>query len=306
MAIPTTRTKAKGEIIIIGEKCEGCGLCVSVCKDFSLLIRDNKVSLSDSSLFGCVACGHCMAICPNGAIEIQGRELSVKDLYILPGKESSATYEQLLNLLKTRRSIREFKEKPVGRDIIDKILAAASTAPMGIPPSDVNVLILDSPEKVRKFSEDYCKYLESIRWFVSKWFLTIMRPFVGKSNSELFQGFIRPLFQIYIGSMKKGEDLVTYDAPLAMYFYGSPYCDPADPLIAATYAMIAGEPLGLGTCMLGGIHPLIQYGKKGKEFREKHGIKSASREGLFVIFGYPKVKYRKGIRRTFASVDTPE
>jgi nitroreductase len=212
----------------------------------------------------------------------------------------------LLNLLKTRRSIREFKEKPVGRDIIDKILAAASTAPMGIPPSDVNVLILDSPEKVRKFSEDYCKYLESIRWFVSKWFLTIMRPFVGKSNSELFQGFIRPLFQIYIGSMKKGEDLVTYDAPLAMYFYGSPYCDPADPLIAATYAMIAGEPLGLGTCMLGGIHPLIQYGKKGKEFREKHGIKSASREGLFVIFGYPKVKYRKGIRRTFASVDTPE
>jgi nitroreductase len=117
----------------------------------------------------------------------------------------------------------------------------------------------------------------------------------------MFRRFVRPLFEIYTGSMKKGTDLVTYDAPLAMYFYGSPYADPADPLIAATYAMIAGESLGLGTCMLGGIHPLIQYGKKAEKFRKKHGIRFKSREGLFVVFGHPKVKYLKGIRRTFAS-----
>jgi ferredoxin len=306
MAIPTTRTKDKGEITIMVEKCDGCGLCVSVCKDFTFQIINNKVALSDSSLFGCVACGHCMAICPTGAIEVHGRELSVDDLFNLPDRKSSASYDQLFNLLKLRRSIREFKEKPVDKAIIDKITDLAATAPMGIPPSDVNVLILDSSEKVRKFSEDYCAYLESIQWYVSKWFLAIMRPFWGKTTDELFRRFIRPLFQIYTGSMKKGEDLVTYDAPLAMYFYGSPYCDPADPLIAATYAMIAGESLGLGTCMLGGIHPLIQYGKKGKLFREKHGIRFASREGLFVIFGYPRVKYRKGILRTFASVDTPD
>jgi nitroreductase len=103
--------------------------------------------------------------------------------------------------------------------------------------------------------------------------------------------------------MRKGIDLVTYDAPLAMYFYGSPYSDPADPIVAATYAMLAAETLGLGTCMLGGIHPMIQNGKKAREFREKHGIKFASREGLFVIFGHPKVKYQHGIRRTFASVE---
>jgi ferredoxin len=306
MAIPTTRTKVKGEITINGENCNGCGLCVSVCKDFGLQLIDDKVTLSGNSLFGCVACGHCMAICPTGAIVIQGRELSVDDLFVLPDKESFASYDQLLNLLKSRRSIREFKDQPVGKAIIDKITDFAATAPMGIPPSDVNVLILDTQVKVRKFSEDYCTYLESIQWFVSKWFLAIMRPFLSKTNNELFHRFVRPLFQIYTGSMKKGEDLVTYDAPLALYFYGSPYCDPADPLIAATYAMIAGESLGLGTCMLGGIHPLIQYGSKAKKFREKYGIKSESREGLFVIFGYPKVKYQKGIHRTFASVYTPD
>ena len=103
--------------------------------------------------------------------------------------------------------------------------------------------------------------------------------------------------------MKEGENVVTYDAPLAIYFYGSPYCDPADPIVAATYAMIAGESLGLGTCMLGAIHPLIQSGKPAGRFREKYGIRFKSREGIFVIFGYSSVKYSKGITRTFASVN---
>jgi len=305
MPIPTSRTKEKAEIRIYPNKCNGCGLCVSVCKDFSLQLVDEKITRTESPLFGCIGCGHCMAICPREAIEIYGRELSPDDLFELPKTESAADYDQLFNLLRRRRSIREFKEKHVEKALINKIINAAGSAPMGIPPSDVNILILDTPQKVRKFSEEFCDYLESIRWLVSKWFLALMRPFLSKANNDLFTRFVKPLFEIYIGSMKKGIDHVTYDAPLAMYFYGSPYCDPADPLIAATYAMIAGESLGLGTCMLGGIHPMIQNGKKAKKFREKQGIKFASREGLFVIFGYPKVKYQKGIHRTFASVYTP-
>jgi nitroreductase len=101
--------------------------------------------------------------------------------------------------------------------------------------------------------------------------------------------------------MQQGLNLLNYDAPLEMYFYGSPYTDPADPIVAATAAMYAAESLGLGTCMLGGVHPLIQNGKRAKTFREKYGIRCTSREGLFVIFGYPSVKYKKGINRTFAS-----
>jgi len=91
---------------------------------------------------------------------------------------------------------------------------------------------------------------------------------------------------------------------LLIYFYGSPYSDPADPVVAATYAMIAGESLGLGSCMLGAIHPFIQNGKRARRFRESHNIKYKSREGLFVAFGYPAVKYSKGIKRTFASSET--
>ena len=46
---------------------------------------------------------------------------------------------------------------------------------------------------------------------------------------------------MFTDGMKSGVNWVTYDAPLAIYFYGSPYCDPADPIVAATYAMLAAE-----------------------------------------------------------------
>lgn len=304
MAIPTSRTSENAEIIINTELCNGCGVCVSVCKDFNLILENGKVKLSGTPVFGCMACGHCMAICPNDAIHIFGRTLSPEDLFNIPRRNDAASYGQLLALLQRRRSIREFRDKCVEPEKAEMILTAAKTAPMGLPPSDVNVLVFDSKEKNHAFAKDFCEYLEGLRWMVSDWFLTLMHPFWSKASDKMFRDFLRPLFDVYIGNMRNGSNVVNYDAPLAMYFYGSPYTDPADSIIAATYAMIAAESLGLGTCMLGGVHPFIQKGKKAKLFREKHGIRFQSKEGLFVAFGYPAVKYAKGIRRTFASVVT--
>ena len=295
MAIPTSRTKVEAQISILSEKCSACGLCESVCKSFCLKIENKKLEKTENSLFGCIGCGHCMAICPNDAIEIKGREIEPQNLIKIPSKENSANYQQILNLMYRRRSIREFQDKDVDMQTIEQIIEAAQTSPMGLPPTDVNVLIMHGKEKINNFVKDYSEYLKGLRFMSSKFFLTLMRPFWWKENDELFKGFIKPLFDIYIDDFKKGENFITYDAPLAMYFYGTPYSDPADPIVTATYAMLAGESLGLGTCMLGGIHPFIINGKKAKKFREKHQIKFKSKEGLFVIFGYPKVKYQKTI-----------
>jgi ferredoxin len=303
MSIPTTRTEEAATVTIDFEKCDGCGKCVAVCKDFEFELINGKTSLVKQPLFGCIACGHCMAICPEGAIQVTGRCLSPDDLFPLNGTAVKADYPSLHQLLQTRRSLREFKDLPISREIIDLIIASAQTAPMGVPPSDVNLLVLDSKEKVRQFSSDYCILLARNRWLVSDWFLALMRPFYGKQNDQLFRKFLRPVFDIYIGSMSKGENVVTYDAPVAIYFYGSPYCDPADPIIAASYAMLAAESLGLGTCMLGAIHPFLQSGFGVKGFKKKYGIRYKSREGLVLIIGYPRIKYSRGIRRTFANVD---
>jgi ferredoxin len=303
MAIPTSRTHEVARLIFSDERCTGCGLCVEVCKDFGIRIEDGKARPAEHPLFGCIGCGHCMAICPQEAIRVEGRCLSASDLIDLPDRTDAVTYPDLLRLLQRRRSIREFKERPVEPELIEKVLEAVRTAPMGLPPSDVHVLVLDSREKVRKFSAEFCAYLEGLKWLVSGWFLALMRPFWGKANDRLFRDFVRPLIHAYTEAMRRGEDIVTYDAPAALYFYGSPYCDPADPIVAASYAMLAAESLGLGTCMLGGMHPLIQNGRAARRFRDRQGIRHASREGLIVIMGYPRIAYHKGIRRSLAAVD---
>jgi nitroreductase/NAD-dependent dihydropyrimidine dehydrogenase PreA subunit len=303
MAIPTTRTQETAKVQFSPELCNGCGLCVQVCKDFGLHLVDGKAQATDSPIFGCIGCGHCMAICPQEAIRVEGRCLSATDLTDLPARNEGADYQGLFKLLQRRRSIREFKDKAVEPEVIEKVLEAVRTAPMGLPPSDVHILVFDSPAKVRKFSQDFCAYLEGLKWLVSGWFLALMRPFWGKANDALFRDFVRPLISAYTGAMARGQDYVTYDAPVALYFYGSPLCDPADPIVAATYAMLAAESLGLGTCMLGGMHPLIQNGRAARRFREQQGIRHASREGLIVIMGYPRVFYHKGIRRSLAAVD---
>jgi len=303
MPIPTSRTCENAKIVISDEKCNGCSLCVQVCKDFSLIIEDKKLKISSSPIFGCIGCGQCMAICPNDAIEIYGREISPNYLFNLPPKDSITSYEKLIGLFDIRRSIRDFQNKEIEDAIIDKIIEASSKAPMGIPPSDVNLIVLKGKEKTKQFAYDFCKFLEEMKWMTSKLFLFIVKLFFGKSNYELFNDFVKPLIITLTKNMKDGINLLTYDAPLAIYFYGSPFSDPADPIIAATYAMITAESLGLGTCMIGTVHPMIQKGKKAKIFRKKYKIKYTSKEGLVVLFGYPKYKYKKGIKRTFASIE---
>jgi ferredoxin len=290
-------------IHIEAEKCTGCGLCVMVCKDYDLKIENGKAVDTHDGLFECIACGHCMLVCPEEAITITGRLISPGDVIPLPAKEAAASYDAFLALLKRRRSIREFKDKTVPKDIIEQVLTAARTAPMGLPPSDVNVKVFDTREKANAFAKDYCEYLKKLKWMVSPVGLFFVRIFYGKENHELFRDFIKPLIEKYTSSMDRGENNVTYDAPVLLYFYSSPYTDPADPIIPATYAMLAAESLGLGACMLGGMHPFFQSGRPARKFRQKWGIRFKSKEGLFVIMGYPKVKFHSAVERTFANVD---
>ena len=104
----------------------------------------------------------------------------------------------------------------------------------------------------------------------------------------------------FIGARERGRNYLLYDAPLAIYFLASPYSDPADPHIAATYAMLAAESLGLGSCMIGSVHPMIQNG--ARKLKQKWNIPQKAPSGIIVVFGYPKFKFKSGIRRSFADV----
>ena len=300
MSLITSRTNKNALIQIDYSKCNNCGLCVNVCKDLTLQLKNDKVIISSEPLFGCIGCGQCVAVCPNESVSIEGRTLTMNDFIPLHPNEEKANYNQLHSLLISRRSVRDFKDKEIPADIVERILKASCTAPMGIPPSDVEVLVLLGKDKVKNFSDDVIDFFAQTNKFINKHTLWLLKPFMKKPDYEMFKTFIIPMLSYFIMKKKAGEDWLLYHAPLAMYFYNSQYSDPADAYIAATYAMIAAESLGLGSCMIGSVSPFLEHG--GKKIKEKYGINKNSKQGIVVIFGYPKYKYHKAIKRTFAKM----
>jgi len=299
MALVTGRAKEVAQVAIDHEKCNLCGLCTQICSGDPLTIIDNKVIVDQSRGFGCIGCGQCVLVCPNECITVNGRELSMNHVQPLPPRESRSSYELLYNLLLSRRSIRRFRDKPVDQDMIDKIIEAATTAPMGLPPSDVEILVFNGKEKVQGFAEDLVKAFYSSRWLFGRVMRTIMRPLWGKEFVDSAKYFLEPLINGFKSERENGTDILFYEAPLVMYFHASVYADPVDPLVNATYAMIAAESLGLGSCMIGTPAPFLKYNKK---LKQKYRIGLKNHQGIAIIFGFPSVKYQRTIKRTLASV----
>lgn len=296
--ISTSRTSENGTITIDLDKCNGCGICVTVCKDFSLVIENKKVKLSDTPLFGCIACSQCVTVCNKDAIMVTGRTISETDYQAI--KPNDLNYESFHNLLLNRRSVRDYKNELVPKDLIERIIQTASTAPMGIPPSDVGVWVLEGKEKVRQFSFDFISVVEKMQFMVSPYVMPFMKPFMSRENYTAMKEFVRPLVQAFVSGKKENKNHVLYDAPVVMMFYGK-MSDPADPYIAATYAMLAAEAQGLGSCMIGSVGPFLQHA--GKAFKKKYGLPEKFNGSLFLTIGYPRYKYNKTVKRTFASVD---
>ncbi len=65
------------------------------------------------------------------------------------------------------------------------------------------------------------------------------------------------------------------------------------------HAMLAAVSLGLGTTIIGMIPPVVD---RSKELRARYGIPKDHRVLTSLILGYPKYKYRQGIRRDLAGV----
>jgi nitroreductase len=221
------------------------------------------------------------------------------DIVELPEMAQRADYERLYGTLIGRRSIRRFRDSPVEADLIQKILEAASTAPMGLPPTEVGVLVFDGKDKVRAFRDEAMKVVEKQKWFTTKLGSSMLRPFMPKEAVQMMRDFVGPVFEVYERTARDGGDWFMYDAPLGMMFYAPHVADPADPMIAATYAMLAAESLGLGSIMLGFPGLLL---KSSKALRRNYGIEHGVQSALFVAFGHPAVRYRRGVKRRFASV----
>ena len=298
----TVRTGFGDEVavpVIDMKRCTRCGLCVLACKSFTIIDAGGMPRVAPDNGLGCIGCGHCMAVCPADAVTVSGRRLSPEDAFPLPPKAARATPGALEALLVSRRSVREFSGREVGKQAVERILAMAASAPMGIPPTDVGVTVINGRERVQDLAADIVSVFGKWRSFFNPVVMKAARLFMGRYDAEMMRDFILPVIGMIIDARKGGADYLFYHAPCVLLFHQSPYADPVDGQIACTYAMIAAESMGLGTCMIGTVAHALNMEKK---LKEKWRIPVLNKTAIGMILGYPAFRYRRGIRRGFAGV----
>jgi nitroreductase/NAD-dependent dihydropyrimidine dehydrogenase PreA subunit len=293
-------------VVVDKNKCKKCGKCILVCGNYLKADEEGYPCAKDEkeSLFGCIQCGNCMMTCTNDAIDVIGQDMDKEHLREL--KPNIASFEQIDNLFLKRRSIRNFKDEPVIQDDINKIITAASKAPVSIPPSEVKVLVINGKDKVQELAEDIISVTKNVlkttkspalKPFAS--ILKIVKPYLYKTLND----FVIPLCEELVEKRKNGEDILFYNAPTVMIFYGTPLASNADVLIAATYASIAADAMGLGNCFIGSVGEIFERDLK---LKHKYGIFREEKVGIAFVLGHPDIEYNKSIQRDFKEVRIAE
>lgn len=290
------------EVILNKEKCKKCGKCIAICGNYLKTDEEGYpcAKTKNETSFGCIQCGSCMMTCENDGIEVIGQDIDREHLRDLNRK--FASFEQLDALFLKRRSIRSYKDEPVSKDIINKIITASSKAPISIPPSEVKVLVINGKEKVQEFADDIVAVMDNM--------MHSMNPLVAKAVGsvakivkpnlyKIFNDFIIPLSNEIIAQRKNGVDVLFYNAPAVAIFYGTPLASSADVMLASAYADIATEALGLGSCFIGTVAEVFQRDLK---LKHKYGIFRDEQVGIAFTLGYSNVEYKKAIQRDFKEV----
>lgn len=280
------------------DKCKKCGVCIEVCPSY-LKKDENNFPIIDpeGNDFGCIQCGYCMMICPNNAIEIVGEDIDKEHLREL--SPNTADFEALNALFLKRRSCRKFKEEEVSKETINSILQAAATAAVSIPPSEVKVIVIQGRSKVQEFADELIDGIKNFKKTMNPLMLGLLRLIAGKAKYKVFKDFILPLCKIVLDDKKKGYDHLFYNAPAVIIFYGTELTDKEDMLLAANQATLAAESIGLGTCYIGMVAPMVQNNPK---LRKKYGILKGEKLGAAFILGYPVMKFRRAFQRNFKEV----
>ena len=275
------------------EKCTLCGLCQMACPMGILEPGEKTMKFTNDAGEFCIRCGHCIAACPQDAVRIEGLDAS----QFPPLTGETIGYEQLQNLLLSRRSVRLFKDKPVEKEMVDRILAAVATAPSGENAGPCPVCVINGREKTAPMILPIMKFYRRIhRGMKGRVSRLMFRLMMGKDKYEAMGGFMPTMGRMFEYYDRTGGNVITWGAPLLLIFHAprnSISCE-KDAVISCTYAMLAAHAQGLGTTMIGMVPPFVD---RNRDARRCLRIPDENTAVLSLIAGHPKMKFSRGIRR---------
>lgn len=286
------------------ETCERCGLCIALCPahiphKVCRPADGDMVELQAERLYACVKCGHCMAICPTKSVSIDGLSYE-KHFFDLPADESDG---DLFDLMASRRSIRVFKDTPLPQEVLQRIVAAISLAPMGAPPHKVEVTVVQNRETIEQALPIIMKRYEDLRqWMNSPLTRFMIRRRTTPEAFNSLRDHVLPSMKYRLSDMKAGKvDTITRGAPAMLLFHACREAEghTADVYIALTYGLLAAHALGLGATAIGLVPPVVE---RSPELRAMFQIPPDNEVLASMIVGYPKYHFKRGIRRELRKV----
>lgn len=220
-------------VTIDPEKCVRDGLCAADCPIALFAMPDKKQPpiLVAGAEERCIRCGHCVAVCPHGALahEAMGPEDCPE---VQPSL--ALTPEHAEHFLRSRRSCRRYKKKPVERESVQKLIDVARYAPSGHNSQPVEWTAILGADKVKALSEEVINWC---RHTMEK------KPAMGSAIH----------MDMMIAAWDAGFDAILRDAPavLVVHSPSSNLMGQDSCLLALAYLELYAPTTGLATCLAG-------------------------------------------------------
>lgn len=263
------------------DKCTGCGLCVKDCLMSELSVVEGRLEPANKL---CNVCGHCLAICPQNAIAIIGGD--EQDVLEYDPETFSVKTENLLNFIRFRRTVRNYKRQKLERETLENILKAGIFSPTGMNAQSARFIVVD--QELPKLTELGIDTLNDMAEDV----------LADEKSNKALKNYARMWKQIYKSYHEDGIDRLFYQPSAVIAAVANERFNKMtagiDCAIACENMQLVADSMGLGSCYIGFLTRAEQHNPEITEFL---GIKPHERLITSFSVGYPDVKYHRTVTR---------
>jgi nitroreductase/NAD-dependent dihydropyrimidine dehydrogenase PreA subunit len=275
-------------IAIDYSKCTLCNLCLQQCSNDKIVIKENKITISECGDDTCTACGHCYAVCPMSAIIPENRKAPEK-VNVLP-----MSSENMLYMLRARRSHRSYKSTPVDDLVLNKIADFGRYAPTGTNSESVQYLFVkDKTVKNEILKESMLIYKKLYNLLNNPFVKYFGQIFYKRQNLKQVRASLFKMMEEY----NAGGDPIFFNAPVIAFIFTdrNMASTPYDDCCYATYNMILGaESIGVSSCINARATAGVFHSRKLKKML---GFIGNIKMYTCVNLGYPKYAYNNLVFR---------
>ncbi len=284
---------------IDADACIGCGECVIVCPSDAIAMKDGvAVVVGAESL----ECDHCAAVCPEGAVTVDSVDESVTRLetvhdadgYVAPGEADTAA---LVRIMRSRRSCRNYLDRPVPRAVLEDLVKIGITAPSGTNSQLWTFTIVPDRRSVSRLAERVGAFYRRLNRLAENGMARAVSKVLFKDAlGAYYRDYYETVREGLEEAARGGRERLFHGAPAAILVGSSPgaSCPQEDALLATQNILLGAHAMGLGTCLIGFAVEAI---RRDPRIGRAIGLDRGERIYAVIAVGYPDERYVRPCRR---------